>query len=79
MEEHKRISTLQRRTVPGPKMLSEFATQSTKKNISNVTTVQKDKKFSILQVYVSPKEKVVDNHTFENLRLEGVISINTML
>lgn len=79
MEDHKRVNTLQRRTVPGPKMLSEFATQSTKKNTANPTAVQKDKKFAVVQTYISPKEKTGDNHIFESLRLEGVISVNTML
>lgn len=73
-----KIVTLQRRTVPGPRQLSEVAKQTSKQNIGNAAVVQKDKKFAVISVY-NNTNKTNQYETFENLKLEGVITILNVL
>lgn len=82
MDDGKKIALLQRKTVPGPKTLSEFATtQDAKNKPTNVVAPQKDKKFGVVQTYVRPKGETItsDQSTFEQLKLEGFIAIHSMV
>lgn len=78
-EPNKNIAPLQRRTVPGPKMLSEFATQATRSKTLNAQIEHKEKVFTVVKTYIKPDDVDTKDEIFETIKPSGAVEISAIL